>query len=103
MTDFRVIKENDLFLLTAADGDIDPASMHGHGLYKSDTRFLSAMTLLINGEKPILLSSEADQNYLSRIVLTNPHQMRDGQVSCGGNRWRWSEPGLSIMTFCMKK
>lgn len=85
--DYRVIKENDLFLLTDLAGDIVPppegageGQQAGYGLYRSDTRFLSRMELLINGRKPIVLSSEADQNYVSETVLTNPHMEEDGRL-----------------------
>ena len=78
--DYRVIKENDLFLLTDMSGDISESN-HGHGLYTKDTRFLSRLALTINGEKLRMLSSEADENYISRIVLTNPKTERDGQLT----------------------
>lgn len=78
--EYRVIKENDLFLLTDLSGDIS-ASNHGHGLYTKDTRFLSHFELRINGEKPRMLSSEADANYISQIVLTNPVIKRGDQVT----------------------
>ncbi|MDI4649391.1 amylo-alpha-1,6-glucosidase [Cohnella hashimotonis] len=85
--DYRVIKDNDLFLLTDLSGDVVPppadageGQQAGYGLYRSDTRFLSRMELLINGRKPIVLSSEADQNYLSETVLTNPHMEEDGKL-----------------------
>ncbi|RKP46712.1 amylo-alpha-1,6-glucosidase [Cohnella endophytica] len=71
--DYRVIKENDLFLLTDRTGDIPEGQKEGLGLYTKDTRFLSRMELKINGVKPIVLASEADQNYISTIILTNPH------------------------------
>jgi len=75
--DYRVIKENDLFLLTDLSGDIPEGQTEGLGLYAKDTRFLSRMELKINGNKPMVLSSEADQNYISTIILTNPH-MEEG-------------------------
>lgn len=83
---YRVIKDNDLFLLTDLSGDVIPppgagdGQQEGYGLYRSDTRFLSRMELLINGRKPIVLSSEADQNYLSETVLTNPHMEANGEL-----------------------
>ncbi|EGL16249.1 MULTISPECIES: amylo-alpha-1,6-glucosidase [unclassified Paenibacillus] len=76
--DYRVIKENNLFLITDVNGDINPET--GNGLYTSDTRFLSRFEIGINGEKPILLSSVADENYIAVIRLTNPHMERDGEL-----------------------
>jgi len=75
--DYRVIKENDLFLLTDLSGDVT-ASGKGHGLYTKDTRFLSRLELKVNGEKPDPLVSEADENYAMSIILTNRASERDG-------------------------
>jgi hypothetical protein len=41
--EYRVIKENDLFLLTDLAGDIPEGQTQGFGLYAKDTRFLSRM------------------------------------------------------------
>ncbi|WP_372661064.1 glycogen debranching N-terminal domain-containing protein [Cohnella sp.] len=78
--DYRVIKENDLFLLTDYSGDIFESN-HGHGLYTKDTRFLSRFSLTVNGERPSMLSSEADENYISTIVLTNVETKIDDQIT----------------------
>jgi glycogen debranching enzyme len=86
--DYRVIKENNTFLLTNLAGDIPQTQepMQGFGLYNGDTRFMSCLELRINGQKPIVLSSEADQNYVSTILLTNPHMEQDGKLEL----WRES-------------
>ncbi|HEX6923201.1 MAG TPA: amylo-alpha-1,6-glucosidase [Bacillales bacterium] len=84
--DYRVIKENDLFLLTDEIGNIREDHNYGLGLYTKDTRFLNKFDLKINDQEPILLSSEADENYLSTILLTNPHIENDGVVEL----WRES-------------
>lgn len=76
--DYRVIKENQLFLITDKNGDISPES--GNGLFTSDTRFLSRFEIGINGQKPILLSSSADENYIAVIRLTNPHMEKDDEL-----------------------
>ncbi|WP_226527211.1 amylo-alpha-1,6-glucosidase [Metabacillus niabensis] len=78
--DYRVIKENDLFLLTDDKGNIPENHSYGLGLYTKDTRFLSKLDLRINGEEPILLSSDADENYMAKILLTNPHMEKDGEL-----------------------
>jgi len=83
---YRVIKENDLFLLTDASGDIPPGSTDGCGLYTRDTRFLSRFELFINGVKPILLESSAEANCQAAFRLTNPHMEEDGRVKL----WRES-------------
>lgn len=67
--DYNVIKEGDLFLVTEKNGDILFNNNSGYGLYTKDTRFLSRMEFFVNGEKPTLLSSEADKSYLGTIHL----------------------------------
>ncbi|WP_096439890.1 amylo-alpha-1,6-glucosidase [Alteribacter populi] len=83
---YRVIKENDLFLLTDEKGNIPENHPYGPGLYTKDTRFLSKFDLKINDEEPILLSSEAEENYAATMILTNPHQEKGGEVKL----WRES-------------
>ncbi|SFB23371.1 MULTISPECIES: amylo-alpha-1,6-glucosidase [unclassified Bacillus (in: firmicutes)] len=78
--DYRVIKENDLFLLTDSKGNISMNHPYGMGLYKKDTRFLSKLDVKINNEEPILLSSDANENYVAKILLTNPHMEKDGEL-----------------------
>jgi glycogen debranching enzyme len=78
--DYRVIKENDLFLLTDTNGNITENHPYGLGLYTKDTRFLSKLDLKINGEDPILLASDAAENYMAKILLTNPHMEKDGEL-----------------------
>lgn len=78
--DYRVIKENDLFLLTDTNGNMIENHPYGLGLYTKDTRFLSKLQLKINGEEPILLASDAAENYMAKILLTNPHMEKDGEI-----------------------
>ncbi|MFY4775799.1 glycogen debranching N-terminal domain-containing protein [Metabacillus sp. RGM 3146] len=77
--DYRVIKENELFLLTDQSGDIPENNTYGLGLYTKDTRFLSKWNVKINGENPVLLASNADENHITSIILTNPHIEKDGK------------------------
>ncbi|WP_123043047.1 glycogen debranching N-terminal domain-containing protein [Cohnella candidum] len=65
--DYRVIKEGDLFFLTDVHGDVTGNDEAGHGLYTQDTRFLSRMEMLIDGEKPTLLASEGTKGYFASI------------------------------------
>lgn len=76
----RVIKENDLFLLTDMSGDITQESPEGCGLYTQDTRFLSRFELRINDMKPVLLESSAEAGCQAVFRLTNPHMERDGRL-----------------------
>ncbi|WP_085506076.1 amylo-alpha-1,6-glucosidase [Thalassobacillus devorans] len=84
--DYRVLKDNEVFFLTDKNGDIPINHPYGLGLYKKDTRFLSEMSLKVNGEDPILLKSEADNIYDTEMMLTNPHIEKDGEVEL----WRES-------------
>ncbi|WP_226577833.1 amylo-alpha-1,6-glucosidase [Halobacillus litoralis] len=84
--DYRVLKDNELFLLTDKSGDIPRDHPYGLGLYKQDTRFLSEMSLTINREPLILLKSEAGGTYESSMLLTNPHMEEDGEIEL----WRES-------------
>ncbi|PPA70622.1 amylo-alpha-1,6-glucosidase [Jeotgalibacillus proteolyticus] len=77
---YRVIKENDLFLLTDEKGDIVGNHPYELGLYTKDTRFLSSFKLLINEESPIALHSDGGENYRSNILLTNPHQEDENEL-----------------------
>ncbi|CEG25755.1 amylo-alpha-1,6-glucosidase [Bacillus sp. B-jedd] len=78
--DYRVIKEDDLFLLTDNKGNIPVDHPYGLGLYTKDTRFLSRFNVLINGEEPILLASDAAENYMAKILLTNPHMETEEEL-----------------------
>ncbi|GMN98790.1 amylo-alpha-1,6-glucosidase [Parageobacillus thermoglucosidasius] len=77
---YRVIKENDMFFLTDEKGNIPKSHPYGLGLYTKDTRFLSEFSLRINGEEPVLLSSDASENYMATILLTNPPIEKDGEI-----------------------
>ncbi|WP_025720689.1 amylo-alpha-1,6-glucosidase [Paenibacillus sp. 1-18] len=84
--EYRVIKENDLFLLTDTKGNIPEDHPYGLGLYTKDTRFLSRLDLKINGQEPVLLSSDAAENYMATILLTNVQTEIDGKLEL----WRES-------------
>jgi glycogen debranching enzyme len=75
--DTRVLKENDLFLLTNKEGNI-PVNESELGLYTKDTRFLSTYEFSIEGIELCLLSSEAEQNFVGNIRLTN-YEVKDGE------------------------
>lgn len=67
--DYIVIKEGDLFFLTEKNGDITSNLDKGYGLYTKDTRFLSRLEVLVDGERPELLVSESEKSYLASIHL----------------------------------
>ncbi|MDV2686213.1 amylo-alpha-1,6-glucosidase [Alkalihalophilus lindianensis] len=77
---YRVIKENDLFLLTDEKGNIPKGHEYGAGLYTKDTRYLSKFDVRINQQEPVLLTSNSDDAYRSSFILTNPHMEEDGEL-----------------------
>jgi len=80
----RTLKYGDTFIVLDSRGDIRNGSggiMSGGsaGLFYEDTRHLSRLELLVNGEPPLLLGSTLrDDNSAFFIDLTNP-DLKDGQ------------------------
>ena len=69
----RILKHGDTFGVFDHYGDIQPAEGSTEGIYHQDTRYLSGLQLLINGRRPLLLSSIVqDNNALLTADLTNP-------------------------------
>ncbi len=78
----RTLKSGDAFGVFDADGDVagDPGSTDG--LYFRDTRHLSKLVLLIDGRRPVLLSSTLrDDNAELTCDLANPDLYQDGQLA----------------------
>jgi glycogen debranching enzyme len=69
----RTLKQGNSFALFDALGDvIDPALTPG-GLFHNDTRYLSGVQLLIDGQRPLLLSSAVgNDNVVLTVDLSNP-------------------------------
>jgi len=69
----RVLKQGDTFVIFDAFGDIRPVGPGEQGVYHNGTRFLSRLELLVNGRRPLLLSSTVLRaNDLLVVDLTNP-------------------------------
>ncbi|MEE9251306.1 MAG: glycogen debranching N-terminal domain-containing protein, partial [Alphaproteobacteria bacterium] len=67
----RTLKHGDTFAVFDHYGDIVAGDGSPEGLYHEDTRFLSGFQLLINGRRPLLLSSTVqDNNVLLMVDLT---------------------------------
>jgi len=77
----RTLKNGDLFGLFDALGDVvDPGATPG-GLFHQDTRHLSGLEFLINGQRPLLLSSAVENdNVVLTIDLSNSDIYEDGKV-----------------------
>lgn len=67
-----VLIEDQVFLVSDEIGDIPFGNTLGFGLYYLDTRFLSVFDLTVNGAKPVLLSSSAEQNFMGHLQMANP-------------------------------
>jgi glycogen debranching enzyme len=69
----RTLKQGDTFAMFDALGDcIEPGLTPG-GVFYNDTRYLSGMQLLLDGQRPLLLSSAMEQdNVVLTVDLTNP-------------------------------
>src|SRR5262245_61213878 len=69
----RTLKCGDTFVVMDSHGDIGASAGDPDGIFNSDTRFLSRLELLLNGEHPLLLGSNVrDDNSMLAIDLTNP-------------------------------
>src|SRR3954447_17701281 len=63
------ILEGSTFCICDERGDLSAAT---HGLYASDTRFLSRFTLTLNGAAPLLLTSGKVEYFSAAFYLRNP-------------------------------
>ncbi len=71
ISDTLVVREQGVFLLSDAAGNITPGNRRGLGLYAGDTRHLSVYDFTLDGMKPVLLLSTADSGYSEDQVLGN--------------------------------
>ena len=63
------LKEDALVLITEDDGGLPLGTASPLGLYYHDTQFLSGYALRVNGDVPILLSANTEQNYVATFQL----------------------------------
>jgi glycogen debranching enzyme len=76
-----VLKQDRLFLVTTAHGDITPPGRCSLGLFHDDTRILSHYELRLRGGPPSLLSAEAPRTYSAQVDLA----VKD--LPFGGDSW----------------
>jgi len=75
-----VLKEGELVMVSDEIGDM-PQGRRRLGLYYHDTRYLSILDIIINGQKPRLLTSSSEQNYIATIQMANPTlELASGEV-----------------------
>src|SRR6266446_4135699 len=78
----RTLKHGDTFVVFDASGDAQASGPASDGLFHEDTRFLSRLVLLVNGERPLLLSSAAtSDNEMLTAGLTNRDFFVNGHLT----------------------
>src|ERR1700710_1340778 len=77
----RTLKQGDIFALFDALGDcVDPGLTPG-GVFYNDTRHLSGLQLLVDGQRPLLLSSAVESdNVVFTADLCNPDIYQGGAI-----------------------
>ena len=69
----RTLKHADTFAVFDHYGDVSSRGASAEGVFHKDTRFLSDLRVLVDGQRPLLLSSNVeDDNALLTADLTNP-------------------------------
>jgi glycogen debranching enzyme len=77
----RVLKHSDAFAVFDRFGEIDSFNRSQFGIFHRDTRFLSRLTVRLNGGRLLLLSSALrEDNALLTVDLTNPDVERAKEV-----------------------
>ena len=78
----RTLKHGDTFAVFDHRGDIGSEPGSSEGLYHRDTRILSQLSLLLEEARPLLLSSNTqDDNTMFSADLSNPDLLADGQIA----------------------
>lgn len=78
----RTLKHGDSFAVFDHYGDIMRSERSPQGLFHRDTRYLSRLELLLEGKRPLLLSSTVDdENVLMSVDLTNPDLFEGRQLA----------------------
>ena len=78
----RTLKHGDTFVVFDDSGDAQASGPASEGLFHEDTRFLSRLALVVNGVRPLLLSSAATaDNEMLTADLTNPDFFSNGHLT----------------------
>lgn len=87
-----VIKDEDLFFLTGADGQVPVNNGHGFGLYLHDCRFLNGYEIKLDGRPIHALDGTAERGFIATLELVNSEiTTSNGQVIGAeeiGIQWR---------------
>ncbi len=77
----RTLKHGDCFAVVDSYADIGATPGGSDGLFFRDTRYLSHLEILLNGQQPLLLgSSVRDDNSVLTVDLTNPDIYLDDKL-----------------------
>jgi glycogen debranching enzyme len=77
----RILKSGDTFGMFDALGDVIEPRISPGGLFHNDTRHLSGLEFLINGQRPVLLSSAVENdNVVLTVDLSNPDIYENGKI-----------------------
>ena len=66
-----ILKQEGVFAVSASDGSMRPDTIDGHGLWFSDTRFLSEYRLLIGGREPDFRELRIDDGWAAFDLTAN--------------------------------
>ncbi len=78
----RTLKHGDTFAMFDQHGDILNSAGNPAGIFHEDTRYLSGCYLLIEGHRPLLLSSTIqDDNAVLTVDLANPDITRGDEIA----------------------
>jgi len=77
----RVLKDGNTFAMFDQHGDIPNATQNPGGIFHEDTRYLSSCYLLIEGHRPMLLSSTVQNDNVALTAdLANPDIYRGDEI-----------------------
>src|SRR3569832_1490033 len=77
----RTLKNGDMFGLFDALGDVKEPELTPGGLFYRDTRHLSGLEFLIDGQRPLFLSSALENdNVVLTVDLSNPDIFEHGKI-----------------------
>src|SRR5262249_60049527 len=77
----RVLKHGDTFAVLDHYGGMKPGGLGEEGLYHESTRFLSRLSIDLEGQRPFFLgpSSRGDNGQLA-VALTNPDRLEGDEL-----------------------
>src|ERR1700759_3574488 len=77
----RTLKQGDTFAMFDALGDCVAPGLTPGGVFHNDTRYLSGVKFLIDGQRPLLLSSAVENdNVVLTVDLSNPDIYQNGAI-----------------------